>query len=445
MSPTLDEIASLFSSAGALKVLAKPLSENDNSKQQIYLGGSFEVLKEIPAEEVIAHDGGKRPNFKAKINLLWMGPDGRFIEAPHAQLILYPDYPEVRLSGFLRGCNVAPSSNMQPIPKELRGPKNQRDGRILFLAPTAKGTVLAFLANPGSFAALEFEDLRVRGHAQLLANSEVIYQVPTSRITERGESTEVDLLTALARINSLGWADSIRLNRHGQAVPYNAPNAGGYTLEALLDIIPNGRAEPDFKGWEVKGYGGDRITLMTPEPDLGVYGVDGAERFLAKYGYLRDDGAVYFTGTHRANTVHPRTKQTLFLSGFDPGSAKITNVSGGLQLVDQHGALSAGWSFARLIKHWADKHSQAAYVKYESRRVGDNRQYRYLSPIHLGVGTDFSNCLQQMHEGGVVYDPATKLEPPKGSGGPRIKSRNQFRIGRKNLAFLYEQFYERDL
>jgi hypothetical protein len=34
-----------------------------------------------------------------------------------------------------------------------------------------------------------------------------------------------------------------------------APNCGGYTLEAELGITPNGYSEPDFLGWEVKQFG----------------------------------------------------------------------------------------------------------------------------------------------------------------------------------------------
>lgn len=445
MNPTIDQIARSFSEAGAVKLLAKPLAENDNSKQQIYLGGSFEVLREIPSDEVTADNSAKRPNFKAKVNLFWMAPNGSFVKAPGAQLILYPDYPEVRLSGFLRGCDVAPNEFMRPIPKERRGPKNQWDGRVLFLGATAEGNVLAYLAVRGSIASGEFAELREKNQAQRLPDSDVLHEVHSLAMARRGISTEDELLIALAQIHRLGWRDSIRLNKHGDVVPYNAPNGGGYTLEALLGVIPNGRAEPDFKGWEVKGYSGNRITLMTPEPDIGIYGEEGAEKFLAHYGYARPDGARYFTGTHKANVKHPKTGQTLVLTGFDPHSNKITNVNGGLQLLDQKGVLSAGWSFIGLIKHWADKHSQAAYVRYQSRKVAATRQYSYLSPVHLGVGTAFPRYLQQMHEGSVVYDPATKLEPPKGSGKALIKARNQFRVGRNKLPLLYNNFYEKDL
>jgi hypothetical protein len=55
----------------------------------------------------------------------------------------------------------------------------------------------------------------------------------------------------------------------------------------MLGISPNGRSEPDYLGWELKAYSGSRITLMTPEPNGGLYGEKGVAEFLRTYGYLR--------------------------------------------------------------------------------------------------------------------------------------------------------------
>ncbi len=41
---TLAALVSRFDALGATRIFFKPLAENDNSKQQVYLGGSFEVL-----------------------------------------------------------------------------------------------------------------------------------------------------------------------------------------------------------------------------------------------------------------------------------------------------------------------------------------------------------------------------------------------------------------
>ena len=65
---------------------------------------------------------------------------------------------------------------------------------------------------------------------------------------------------------------------------------------------------------------------------LGHYGLNGAEAFVRKYGYIRGDGVFYFTGTHKVNTRHIRTGQMLTLEGFDSAKGKITNVDGGICL-----------------------------------------------------------------------------------------------------------------
>src|SRR3546814_8267202 len=57
---------------------------------------------------------------------------------------------------------------------------------------------------------------------------------------------------------------------------------------------PNGYAEPDFMGWEIKQYGvrdfvsfrtKSPVTLMTPEPTGGVYRTEGVAAFMKRFGY----------------------------------------------------------------------------------------------------------------------------------------------------------------
>ena len=100
---------------------------------------------------------------------------------------------------------------------------------------------------------------------------------------EAAGDSRTRLLGELERIHQLGWIRSKRLDRRGNTVACEAPNCGGYTLEAELGITPNGYSEPDFMGWEVKQFGVsdfDRlgsavITLMTPEPTGGIYKTHG--------------------------------------------------------------------------------------------------------------------------------------------------------------------------
>ena len=139
-------LASLMTSLGVKRAVYKRLSENDNSKQQIYLGSDFSFLTELPFGEITKYPDVKMPNFKAPVELWWINESEETAPAPDAQLILYPKYPEVRLSGFMRGCRAAPSGYMSPIPAEERGEKNARDGRILILGITDEGRIYSYLA-----------------------------------------------------------------------------------------------------------------------------------------------------------------------------------------------------------------------------------------------------------------------------------------------------------
>jgi hypothetical protein len=431
MDLSLEELQKLFRRLGATKLVAKPLAENDNSKQQIYLGGNYDVLNVLPFGQVTADNSAKLPNFKAKLDLSWITNDGTAEIAPHSQLILYPDYPEVRLSGFLMGCKSAPSKNMQPIPKENRRPKNTWDGRVLFLGTTSERKVFAYLALEGSAASKEFDTLRSNKD---LYKSGVLYEVPLGIVVD----TKLSLLAALSEIKNKGWTPSVKMGKDGVIAPYRAKNGGGYTLEALLGVKPNAVAGPDFLGWEIKAYSTDKVTLMTPEPDGGFYGEHGVEAFLRKYGYMRDDDTMYFTGVHKVGQKQTKTEQTLELVGFDSASGKINNIDGGITMLDANGEPSAIWTYRDLIGHWGKKHANAAYVPYELR-VEPTIDYKYSPPALLGVGTDFTKYLLAMDKGLVNYDPGPKLMNAS-TNKSKVKARSQFRISVKNLPALYDSF-----
>jgi len=431
---SLDALTDCMRRLGAKRLYAKALAENDNSKQQIYLGGSFEVLQHIPFTNLREEVGGKRPNFKATVDLRWVSAEGNAERAEGTQLILYPDYPEVRLSGFLRGCSVAPSEYMRPVPQGERKFYNSQDGRVLFFGVADDGTVFARLELPSSPVAGE---LKTWVSAQEIQRSRVFWEIPLFTESNNRDA----LIAALREIHLAGWHKGCRLDSAGNRMPYQAQNGGGYTLEALLGVKPNGRAEPDYLGFEIKGFSGYRVTLMTPEPDLGLYGSKGVEAFVRTYGKASvSEGkrALYFTGIHRIGKACESSGQTLLLEGFDAQSGKIVDVSGAIRLVDSLGQIAAGWSFKRLMEHWARKHALAAYVPFEKNSELPP-SYRYLSPVLIGEGTAFEMYLRAMASGHVVYDPAPKVTE-LANGKSRVKARNQFRINSKSLGTLYRSF-----
>ena len=254
----------------------------------------------------------------------------------------------------------------------------------------------------------------------------------------------IDYFSPPYNIINAGWHESIRLNSSGNIQSYQAKNGGGYTLEALFGIIPNGIAAPDYKGWELKTLSNKRITLMTPEPDHGFYRDKGAKEFTLKYGHDSPGVIKYFTGTHKADIFNETSKMTLIIKGFDYKKATITDMSGGLFLLDSNKEPAAIWSFNTLITHWSRKHSHVCYVNCKMEERGKKIGYIYLSPVHLGEITDLSYFLKTMQSGLVVYDPGTKVIQSK-NGNTKVKARNQFRINFNDLHNLYESFYKQKL
>jgi hypothetical protein len=422
MFQTLNQLKERFLALGAERVFFKALADNDNSKQQIYLGGSLEVLSFFPHGKVREYPDLTKPNFKADINFYWIGVD--FVEqAQGAQLILYPKYPEVRLSGFLAGCTRAPSEHLQALPRSERSGNN---GRILFFGTSKQGQVFAYLAATGT--AIAIQAIATREEGRLF-----------TELTLATDSAinKAQLLRKLKEIIDNSPHASQRIDKTGALIPYAKQNAAGYTLESLLGIKPNSLAAPDYLGWEIKSYSTSRITLMTPEPDGGLYGEKGVDAFVRQYGHDTNNDTRYFTGNHKFEEVAKASGLTLKLFGFDSGTRKLTSVNGCIALIDSDQNMAASWAFSHLLTHWNRKHAFAAYVPSSS--TAEHTQCSYKNPLLLGEHTDFSRYLAAIAAGLVIYDPASKIENAS-TEQSRVKARSQFRISSKNLAGLYEKF-----
>lgn len=424
----LSKLKNIFKSHGCQKIYAKTLSPNDNSKNQVYLGGSFDILNIFPLSEITADSSGdwKRDRFKASINFSWLRDDGNLYPAPKAQLVLYPKYPEVRFSGFLARCEKPPSDLMTI----------RQAGRILFLSSTDQGEIIGYVSAHDSNLTKEFGELRSQDELGVFKIISVSKQVANNKI---------ELIKELTRIHDLGWIDSKRLDKKGNVLECKASNCGGYTLEAELGITPNGYSEPDFLGWEIKQFGVKKfshpnsiaVTLMTPEPTGGIYKDLGVEKFIRTYGYIdqnRDD-RMNFNGVHKVDEKQKKTNLTLQLIGFDSKTGKIRNTDGRIALIDTNDVIAASWSFTSLLKHWNKKHNQACYIPSLSQPKPE-RKYLYGDNILLGIGTDFQLFLNEMSKKDIYYDPGIKME--FASTKPKIKRRSQFRIKSRHLKNLYK-------
>lgn len=425
----LQNLKQLFADNGCQKIYVKVLVPNNNSKNQVYFGGNFEVLNILPITEIKSEPSSdaEKERFKAAINFAWINEDGNIYSAPKAQLILYPQYPEVRFSGFLSGCQNPPSYLMT----------QKTAGRLLFLGVISQGLILGHVTAPDSEITQEFNQLKNVEEQGVFKILELLQTV----------NNKSKLLKELHRIYLLDWVLSKRLNKNGEVLPCNSSNCGGYTLEAELGITPNGYSEPDYLGWEVKQFGVQKlesvstsapITLMTPEPTHGYYVTAGIEAFIRRYGYQDAKGRVdrmNFNGVHKIGKVYPRTGLRLELVGFDIEAGKIRNTEGKIVLIDSNDNDAASWSFSSLLLHWNRKHNQACYVPSKSDKIGEQK-YKFGNRITLGIGTDFQLFLAQMALGNIYYDPGVKVEDI--STKPKVKRRSQFRIKSKHLSNIYK-------
>lgn len=438
MIETVQELLELMKSHGAQRFYAKKMSPNDNSKNQVYLGGDFSALNIIPHQSIYtdADDvaGSKRDRAKASISFHWIDENGSY-PAPHAQLILYPKYPEVRMSGFLKGCRSGPSNVMTV----------RDEGRVLFLGMTANGDVLGYAASNEHPLAKEIyarSDLQISG---------VFLEIPPEA---KVSDTKTILVQKLTEIYRKHWIPSQKMGSDGVARPYSARNGGGYTLEAELGISPNGYSEPDYLGWEIKQYGVNNfeafkpkspVTLMTPEPTGGLYLNNGVAEFLHCYGYADKSGKkdrINFGGIYACGRdYHADTGLRLELQGFNSNTGKIEDITGGIALVSRGGELAALWKYTGMMEHWNRKHAQAAYVP--SLYQTPPPQYRYGPQIMLCEHTDFGLFLKGVSEGTIYYDPGIKMERAS-QEKPNIKRRSQFRVKHMHLGNLYHfSKYER--
>lgn len=446
----LSQIIEMLKDKDCSKFYVKKLAPNDNSKNQPYFGSHLTDLPFLPTQEVIAStstsnktsDPKRKIKYQAALNLSWIDAEGHIYGAPNAKLIYYPQYPEVRFSGFLLGSSVDASEWMSP------DKQGRSEGRWLILG-TIKNTVLAYLVTPESDLSRELSS------TTFIQVSGVFGEINLEKTVNK-ESTREALIDKLREIHQEGGIPSQKLTSDMKKVPYKARNGGGYTLESRLGIAPNGIAEPDYLGWEVKQFGVTRFprigskptTLMTPEPNGGYYTDKGVIEFIRSYGYPDKSGIVdrlNFGGKHVVGHTQKLTSLTLKLQGFDTISSTITDAEGSIVLLDTAGNVTASWSFAKLMNHWKRKHSQAVYIpclKQEIKKANKEIEtfYHYGKDIELGTGTSFELILSAMDKGTVFYDPGIKLEQASSPTPKSPKRRNQFRTNHKHIGTLYKKF-----
>lgn len=440
-----------FNGLGVKRVLVKELAPNDNSKNQVYAGQGFSSLSLIPVRQIStkepSHPNEKPTNFKAKLDWVWL-TDADQVVAPNAQLILYPAYPEVRISGFLEDCPVDAETARLMSSRLL--------GRVLFLGIAEGGRIYAMVGCPNSRITSDWRKLVKKQTEWKLvwrdSNDWSLQQVPLTKglggfyhlelVGKRLKSGTIKyVLERLQKIHRQGWHRACRMDSSGKVVTTTAPNAGGMTLEALLSIKANSSREPDFLGWELKNIDAtnDRVTLFTPEPTGGLYGEKGVLTFVKKFGYpdKENPNRRNFSSPHYAARRNEKTKLILGLEGYSRKKQKITDAEGGIVLRTVTGKTAAKWYFTDLMYHWNNKHARVIFIPSSITQVG-GRRYNYLQTVTVAERSDFLRFIKALSESYVYFDPGTHVS--FNGNKTRKHARSQFRAKIDDLYLLYKAY-----
>jgi hypothetical protein len=440
---SLNLLVEAMQNNGSVRLFFKVLGKNNNDKQQIYLATDMAKIGFLPTgvtEAARSRSTKKNPKgtaiFRSSLPLSWLNNDGCRHPAPSTKLIYYPQYPEVRVSGFLENCELAPN---ELLSIKSRG---QEPGRVLFLGVTGDGCVLAHVVSPNSAVSREISNTNYPTTHGVL--KEILFD-------GAGNSRQL-LLHELARIHRMGWINPVKLT-HGGMVPYDKRNAIGYTLEAHLGILPNGDALPDFHGWEVKGSTikalgqkmSVKISIMTGSPTGGLIREIGWRDFVMRYGYRNDDkppGRIDFNGVHTYGVRQAKTGLLLDIEGYENG--EITDETGGIVIKDIDGQNLLKWHFSKFIDHWKTKHSNVVFVPGVAHGINP-RKFRFDRYVKLGIGTDFFRVLDAIKSGSVVYDSGLWVNPEGDSPKQRGKERHQIRVTPSQISSLYRKVEDVDV
>ena len=141
-----------FTNNGCNKIYIKEIIAKRQLENQVYFGGSFEILNILPISEIKTEEGetGIKKRFKATINFSWISEDGNVYPAQIHNSFYIRNILKF-LFRFLSRCQNPPSELMT---------QRLADGRFIF-AVAKNGTVLGYVASPTSEIAKEFSQTKL--------------------------------------------------------------------------------------------------------------------------------------------------------------------------------------------------------------------------------------------------------------------------------------------
>ncbi|RXJ72029.1 hypothetical protein CS022_18290 [Veronia nyctiphanis] len=427
-------------------VLAKVLPKNANDKNQIYWSADFNMLGSLFGFR-FGDRGPVTSNKKGGANkgrsipeavfeqFSWITEDGRAVPAPRVKMLIYAQYPEMRLSGFKTETNEIPASLSVSFTKE-----NPEAKRIMILGRTYTGGAAAMIVIPQGD--LEKQILATPG----FMGSRVV------RLLHEQHRNINDLRDRLKQAAGQ-WMPGVRRTRDDTTIPFNGTQVCGYTLEDALEIIPNADKNGDYMGIELKAHTAKKLTLMTTEPDMGLYAKNFAD-FMTTYGYEKS-GAWRWTGIHKEGMRSERSGLTLRIMGYNrnqPISGQLIAGELYIGLFDSEENLAAGWSMERILGGWDAKHNETVYVKATRKNTenpellnsGHKYEVRFDNEVLWCRGTNPERLLNAILDHVIIIDPAPKYDPANPGNNKR---RTQWRVNdiHKAVPSLYENYEHTDL
>ncbi|GAB2587642.1 hypothetical protein GCM10027034_20070 [Ramlibacter solisilvae] len=228
-------------------------------------------------------------------------------------------------------------------------------------------------------------------------------------------------------------------------------------------------------GIELKTHTKSKVSLMTAEPDFGIY-AESFKTFMKKYGSQKTDGEYRLSGgQHKCNRKNSSTGLTLriveyrlksgakgkeWILGSDGQRKRFEYTRSGEPIVDidsieviledTSGQVAAGWSLGRLMNNWGAKHNEAVYIPAERRDNDDEVQWAQGFVYEVKFKPKVSWCrkssarrlLNAISDGVIFLDPGSKFVE-----GQPARRRSQWRMGnlKKGLSQLYDKVMDIDL
>lgn len=425
---SMGDLAHILSEHGVTDAVIKPLSRNHNDKNQVYSAAGFSPL--YPMFDFSFSMRGastsqkKRGATKGKAipeavfrKFSWVRTDGREVSARDVKMIIYAQYPETRLSGFSTVENTMPKSLSVEFTKQYPD-----SIRYLVLGRRGGGEAVAMMIlNPSPV----FQD---EVGALPAASGSRVWKYLTVQT-----SSSKKLFALLAGIVGTSLP-GCRYTSDGETVPFNGTQVCGYTLEHALGIRPNSDKYGDFEGIELKSHTQKKVTLFTPEPDMGLY-FDDYPTFMTTYGYLDKSNCWRVTGIHRVGNRCTKTGLELIVKNYQRGTslAAAADKNVHIGLFDDDGVLAAGWSLERLLNCWTAKHNNAVYVPASKSpnedqallAEGYKHKVSYSNTVMSCRETSAEKLFEALYNGTLFLDPAPKYSPED----PKLnKRRSQWRV-----------------